>query len=82
MNPGIFEPLRDTLLTHGDYDTHLADLKSHREADRRLVELYGNPEEWVRKAIRTSLALEISRVTAPSLQYAGEIWNAKPCPVD
>ena len=41
--PGIFEPLRDTLLTHGDYYMHLADLKSYLEADRRLVELYGEP---------------------------------------
>src|SRR5713226_4233432 len=48
---GIFEPLRDTLLTHGDYYMHLADLKSYLDADRRLVELHGNPEEWVRKAI-------------------------------
>ena len=38
--PGVFEPLRDTLLTHGDYYMHLADLKSYLDADRRLVELY------------------------------------------
>ena len=38
--PGIFEPLRDTLLTHGDYYMHLADLTSYLDADRRLVELY------------------------------------------
>ena len=49
--PGIFEPLRDTLLTHGDHYMHLADLKSYLDADRRLVELYANPEEWTRKAI-------------------------------
>ena len=34
--PGIFAPLRDTLLTHGDYYMHLADLKSYLEADQRL----------------------------------------------
>ena len=27
--PGIFAPLRDALLTHGDYYMHLADLKSY-----------------------------------------------------
>ena len=38
--PGVFEPMRDALLTHGDYYMHLADLKSYLAADQRLVELY------------------------------------------
>src|SRR6516164_10061327 len=49
--PGIFGPLRDVLLTHGDYYMHLADLKSYLEADRKLIELSKNSEDWVRKAI-------------------------------
>ena len=44
--PGVFAPLRDTLLTHGDYYMHLADLKSYLEADQRLVELYADPDAW------------------------------------
>ena len=35
--PGIFAPLRDALLTHGDHYMHLADLKSYLEADQRLL---------------------------------------------
>ena len=80
--PGIFEPLRDTLLTHGDYYMHLADLKSYLEADRRLVELYGNPEEWARKAILNVAGSGKFSSDRTIAQYAGEIWNAKPCPVD
>ena len=34
--PGVFAPLRDTLLTSGDHYMHLADLKSYLEADQRL----------------------------------------------
>src|SRR5438128_5460809 len=34
--PGAFEPLRDTLLTRGDFYMHLADLTSYLEADGRL----------------------------------------------
>jgi len=30
---------------------HLADLKSYLDADHRLLELYANSDEWVRKAI-------------------------------
>ena len=31
--PGIFEPLRGALLTHGDHFMHLADLTSYLQAD-------------------------------------------------
>ena len=37
--PGVFAPLRDTLLTQGDHYMHLADLTAYLEADRKLVEL-------------------------------------------
>ena len=44
--PGVFAPLRDVLLTHGDHYMHLADLKSYLEADERLCALYAHPDEW------------------------------------
>src|SRR5262249_34238201 len=37
--PGVFEPVRDTLLNRGDHYMHLADLGAYLEADRRLLEL-------------------------------------------
>ena len=49
--PGVFAPLRDTLLTHGDHYMHLADLKSYLEADQRLLDFMRNPDAWARKAI-------------------------------
>ena len=79
--PGIFEPLRDTLLTHGDFYMHLADLTSYLDADRRLVELYANPEQWTRKAILNVAGSGKFSSDRTIAQYAGEIWNAKPCPV-
>ena len=42
--PGAFAPLRDALLTAGDHYMHLADLTSYLEADRRLEQLYTEPE--------------------------------------
>ncbi len=79
--PGIFEPLRDTLLTHGDYYMHLADLTSYLDADRRLVELYANSEQWTRKAILNVAGSGKFSSDRTIAQYAGEIWNAEPCPV-
>ena len=50
--PGVFAPLRDVLLTHGDFSyMHLADLPSYCEAQDRLGALYANPGEWSHKAI-------------------------------
>ena len=34
--PGIFAPIYDALLAHGDHYMHLADLKSYLEADHKL----------------------------------------------
>jgi starch phosphorylase len=79
--PGIFEPLRDTLLTHGDYYMHLADLKSYLQADGKLVELFAKPEEWVGKAILNVAGSGKFSSDRTIAEYAGEIWNAKPCPI-
>ena len=49
--PGVFEPLREPLLTHGDHYMHLADLDGYLEADQQLLELYADPDAWTRKAI-------------------------------
>ena len=47
--PGIFDPLRDVLLTGGDYYMHLADLTSYCQAQDRLGALYPIPENGRRK---------------------------------
>ena len=79
--PGAFEPLRETLLTHGDFYMHLADLKSYIEADQRLTELYADPNAWAQMAIlnvANSGKFSSDRTIA---QYAAEIWKVEPCPV-
>ena len=79
--PGVFNELRDTLLTNGDHYMHLADLKSYLDADRKLVELYASPDAWVRKAILNVAASGRFSSDRTIAEYAKEIWNAKPCPV-
>jgi starch phosphorylase len=80
--PGVFSPLREALLTHGDYYMHLADLRSYLEADARLSGLYRDREGWVRMAILnvgSSGKFSSDRTIA---EYASEIWKLKPCPVE
>jgi starch phosphorylase len=79
--PGIFTPLFDTLLTHGDHYMHLADLSSYLEADERMRQLYANPDEWALTAILNVAASGKFSSDRTIADYAAQIWQAKPCPV-
>jgi len=78
---GIFSPILDALLVHGDYYMHLADLKSYLESDQRLVDLYGEPNEWAGKAILNVAGSGKFSSDRTIAQYATEIWKVQPCPV-
>jgi glycogen phosphorylase len=80
--PRIFEPLRDVLLTHGDFYMHLADLKAYLDADRRMMVLYARPDDWVRKAILNVAGSGKFSSDRTIREYASEIWKVKPCPVE
>jgi glycogen phosphorylase len=79
--PSVFTPLRDALLTHGDYYMHLADLKSYLEADQRLRELYADPDAWAHKAILNVAGSGKFSSDRTIAEYATDIWKVKPCPV-
>ncbi len=81
QEPGVFAPLRDTLLTADDHYLHLADLNSYLEADRRLVELYADPDAWARKAILNVAGSGKFSSDRTIAEYAAGIWNVEPCPV-
>ena len=78
--PGVFAPLRDTLLTR-DYYMHLADLASYLEADRSLCALYADREAWARKAILNVASSGKFSSDRTIAEYAADIWHVKPCPV-
>jgi starch phosphorylase len=79
--PGIIEPLREALLTHGDHYMHLADLAAYLEADRRLLELYAEPEGWTGKVIANVASSGKFSSDRTIAEYAAGIWDAKPCAV-
>jgi starch phosphorylase len=78
--PGVFAPLRDTLLTH-DYYMHLADLVSYLEADRRLCALHADPRAWARTAILNVAGSGKFSSDRTIAEYAADIWHVGPCPV-
>jgi len=78
--PGVFEPLLDTLLTRDHY-MHLADLKSYLEADQQLINLYRRPYDWAHKAILNVASSGKFSSDRTIMEYTTDIWKAKPCPV-
>jgi starch phosphorylase len=79
--PGIFDPLQDMLLKHGDYYRHLADLTSYCQAQDRLGALYPDSGAWAHKAILNVAGSGKFSSDRTIAQYAAEIWKAEPCPV-
>ena len=79
--PGIFAPLRDVLLTHGDHYMHLADLTSYCHTQDRLGALYANAREWAHKAILNVASSGKFSSDRTIAEYAADIWKVKPCPV-
>jgi starch phosphorylase len=79
--PGVFAPLRDTLLTQGDHYMHLADLTSYCQAQERLGALYADPGAWAHKAILNVASSGKFSSDRTIAEYATEIWKVEPCPV-
>jgi starch phosphorylase len=79
--PGVFEPLRETLFARGDYYMHLADLTSYIQAQERLGQLYTDPDGWAHKVILNVAASGKFSSDRTIGEYASDIWKVEPCPV-
>jgi starch phosphorylase len=79
--PGVFAPLCDTLLTHGDFYMHLADLTSYLQAQEQVGALYAHPDAWAHKAILNVASSGKFSSDRTIAEYAEDIWTVQPCPV-
>jgi glycogen phosphorylase len=79
--PGIFAPLRDTLLTQSDHYMHLADLRAYIAAQEQVGALYADSQAWSHKAILNVAASGKFSSDRTIAEYAADIWNVQPCPV-
>ena len=80
--PGIFSPIWDTLMTRGDHYMHLADLSAYVRTQEAVGNLYKNGDAWTSRAIKNvghSGKFSSDRTIS---QYASEIWNAAPLPIN
>jgi starch phosphorylase len=80
--PGIFEAIRETLLTKGDYYMHLADLKGYVETQQIVSTVYRDRNAWAQKAIHNVARSGKFSSDRTIFEYARDIWKADPCPVE
>ena len=81
-HPGIYEPLRQAIFEQGDRYMHMADLRGYADCQERIATLYRDPEAWSRMAILNIARMGKFSSDRTIRQYAEEIWNVKPVPVD
>ena len=80
--PGLYQPIWDTLLTHGDYFLVLADFDAYVECQAKISQVFEDKERWAKMCIlnvANSGKFSTDRTIA---QYAEEIWNIQPCPIN
>src|SRR5271165_3655155 len=79
---GLYLPIRQSLLDHGDHYMHLADLRGYVQAQERIGALYRqDPSGWTARAIVNVAGSGRFSSDRTISDYAREIWDAKPCPV-
>lgn len=79
--PGIFEPIRETLLTKGDYYLHLADLTAYVETQARIATAYQDQQGWAEKAVHNIARSGKFSSDRTISEYASEIWKVRPLPI-
>jgi starch phosphorylase len=75
--PGLFQPIVDNILNHGDYYFHLADLDSYVEAQTRISEDFKDEEKWGQRALLNVARMSRFSSDRTIRQYASEIWHAQ-----
>ncbi|MFO0928126.1 MAG: glycogen/starch/alpha-glucan phosphorylase, partial [Gemmataceae bacterium] len=79
---GIFGPIKETLMTRGDYFMHLADLTSYVKMQATAGQLFTQPDEWARKAILNVAASGKFSSDRSVREYVENIWRSGPCPAE
>jgi starch phosphorylase len=80
--PTLYAPMRDALLTRGDYYMHLADLAAYTQTQTRVSALYADFHAWTRSAIINVASSGRFSSDRTIREYAEQIWHAQPVPVD
>lgn len=83
-SPGLFAPITDALLHHGDYFCVLADYRMYVDCQEQVSQLYRDQEEWTRRSILNTASMGKFSSDRSIVEYARNIWGVEPklsCPI-
>jgi starch phosphorylase len=80
--PGLYRPVWDSLLTHGDPYFHLADLEGYLECQGRVDEAFRDRDRWTRMSVVNIANMGRFSSDRTIVEYAREIWGLQPCPIE
>ncbi|QJT09091.1 glycogen/starch/alpha-glucan phosphorylase [Oceanidesulfovibrio marinus] len=74
-DPGLFQPLVDSLLSGGDRYCLLADYRSYIETQEQVTTLYRDQDEWTRRSILNTARMGFFSSDRSIAEYARNIWG-------
>ncbi len=78
--PGLFAPVINDLLHHGDYYRVLADYRSYVDAQGAVASAYASPDRWARSSIMNTACMGKFSSDRAVMEYAERIWGITPLP--
>jgi starch phosphorylase len=76
--PGVFDPIRRSLLDEGDHYLHLADFRAYLTALEKLSKTFLDVASWNSKAILNVARMSKFSSDRTIKEYARDIWNVQP----
>jgi len=79
--PGMFQPVVDSLLHHGDHYMILADYEPYVRCHEDVERAYRDAERWTRVSILNTANMGWFSSDRTISEYAREVWRVRPVPV-
>jgi starch phosphorylase len=76
--PGIFDPILESITSPQDPWMVLADFRSYVDAQRRAAQAYRDPERWARMSILNTAMSGRFSADRTIAEYNEEIWRLRP----